>query len=362
MENNRNGSHEQVTCMLDAGTCSVDVDNPGLLPFSLYSPFLPHRAIRRLQQLRHKHRRKIAPRTAPNAFDGQQQFLVNNISCRDAAFVSESELSRCHGPAVPCRFWPSEIWVFHPFPSGQVQNYYTALARRGTRDRVEEALGLPAGSVAESLLQFHDRVRKPVREGTLRFRPLTGGQPAARFCGGRVRVSFLTPVALAQFAYADAVERCTRTILADGPSLRPVEALGAPEHNLTSGAVLVEYGRTRIVLMADAEGSLWQEWLTATPPRDLLRPVDFLKVSHHGSANGYYEPLYAALADRMRTVAVVTPFNHGSIALPSAEGVRSIQGHVRRIYCTNRELARGSTGENRLLAKRHAIGYHGADR
>lgn len=28
------------------------------------------------------------------------------------------------------RFWPSEIWMFHPFPSGQVQNYYTVETRR----------------------------------------------------------------------------------------------------------------------------------------------------------------------------------------------------------------------------------------
>jgi hypothetical protein len=242
------------------------------------------------------------------------------------------------------RFRPSEIWVFHPFPSGQVQSYYTALARRGTRDRVEAALGLPAGAVAESLLQFHNSVRQPVRTGTLHFRPFTGSQPVARFCSGRLRVSYLTPVQQAQFAYADEVERCTRQILDDGPTLRPVDDLPTADHNHTSGAILVEYGQTRALFMADAEGPRWEEWLATTPHADLLHTVDFLKVSHHGSGNGYHQPLYATLADRTRTVAVVTPFKQGNVSLPTAEGVRAIRPHVQALYCTNRSLAQASTG------------------
>ncbi len=242
------------------------------------------------------------------------------------------------------RFGTDEIWVFHPFPSGQVQNYYTALAKHGRRDRVEAALDLPVGSVAESLLQLHNWVRRPVRHGTLHFRRFTGEQPFARFCEGRLRVHYLTPVSQAQFIYADDVEQCARRMFEDGATLRPADELSAPDHNLTSSTILIEYGQTRILLMADAECPRWQEWLATEPAMDLLRPVDFIKVSHHGSANGCHQPLYQRLAYSTRTLAVVTPFNHGKVSLPSTEGIRAIRPHVRDLYCTNYGLAQASTG------------------
>src|SRR4051812_9795296 len=84
----------------------------------------------------------------------------------------------------------------------------------------------------------------------------------------------------------------------------------------TAAIIRVEYGNSRALLMADAEEELWDEWLGGTPDAALLKPVQFIKASHHGSKNGFQAALYAALSDRKQTVAVVTPFNQGSKHLP----------------------------------------------
>ncbi|MGL4554347.1 MAG: MBL fold metallo-hydrolase [Gemmataceae bacterium] len=241
------------------------------------------------------------------------------------------------------RWRPDEVWVFDPFPAGDVQWYYDALARHGRTERVEAALALPVGTVSESLLQLDHRIRRPITAGSLRFRPMAGGQLPAHFCKRQIRVSFLTPVPERQYAYRAAVA-VARRILADGPALRPADELPDVDHNLTSGAVLVEYGKTRALLMADAEGERWEEWLAQRPPLRLRRPVHFVKASHHGSNNGYHQPLYALVGDRATTLGVLTPFNRQARPLPTAAGVAALRPHLGALYCTNRGQAIRSTG------------------
>src|SRR5262249_29812175 len=115
------------------------------------------------------------------------------------------------------------------------------------------------------------------------------------------------------------------------------------DHNLASGAVLVEYGVTRALFMSDAECQLWEYCLATDPPAELRMPVHFLKVSHHGSNNGYCRSLYSVVADPAMTVSVVTPFNHGNVHLPTAVGVQAVRPHVLYMYCTNRAAAEAST-------------------
>lgn len=111
----------------------------------------------------------------------------------------------------------------------------------------------------------------------------------------------------------------------------------------TSGGILIEFGATRALLMADAENARWEEWLATNPSPELLKPVHFLKASHHGSINGYHCPLYERLTDPATTIGVVTPFNHGRIKLPTADGVNAVRPHVQQLHCTNAHSARAST-------------------
>jgi hypothetical protein len=173
---------------------------------------------------------------------------------------------------------------------------------------------------------------------------MAGENPRADFCSGQVRVHYLTPVPQSQYGYAAEVEAAARQIFEDGPALRAANQLPRPDHNRASGAVLVEFGTTRALLMADAENRLWDDWIATSPPPELRRPVHFLKASHHGSNNGYHRPLHSAVTDPSVTVAVVTPFHHGRVRLPTLAGVQALRPHVRELYCTNRAAAATSTG------------------
>ena len=242
------------------------------------------------------------------------------------------------------RFKTDEVWMFYPFPVGEILHYYKALAECGARERVEDALELPAGSVALSLLQLRQRIVQHKKKGALRWRQMAGGHPCADFCDGSLRIHYLTPDEQSQLAYGLALADAAERIFNDGPALRAARQVPQPEHNLASGAILVEYGATRALLMADAENRLWADWLASNPPDELRQPVHFLKAAHHGSVNGYYSPLFAAVGRIDRTLAVITPFNHGRVRLPTREGVQALRGHVRDLYCTNREAAANSTG------------------
>jgi hypothetical protein len=258
--------------------------------------------------------------------------------------LTHPHADHCHRAAeiIDC-YSPEELWVFRPFPLGHVQEYYKALAVHKAKDAVEAALELPAGSVALSLMQLDKRVDTLCNKGKLPYRALANGQ-SFPIANGTVQTHFLTPGLQLQLKYAYQLKSGAEAIFSDGPSLVAADKLPHPEHNLASGGMLFEYGETRILLMADAEDLLWHEWLASGPPAALRQPVHFLKASHHGSVNGYHNPLFAAVADPRVTIAVITPFNAGRVHLPVAAGVQAISPHVRDLYCTNRTEAMASTG------------------
>jgi hypothetical protein len=173
---------------------------------------------------------------------------------------------------------------------------------------------------------------------------LTAAARPFRLAGATVTVHFLTPSENGCFQYRAAVERAARAIFDDGPALHAANDLPQVEHNHASGGILIEYGATKALLMADAEMPLWNACLGGNFPGALCAPLNFLKVSHHGSVNGYHQSLYATTADPSVTLGVITPFRNGSVSLPTADGVQAIRPHVRELYCTNCEEAAAATG------------------
>lgn len=125
--------------------------------------------------------------------------------------------------------------------------------------------------------------------------------------------------------------------------MREVSDITEPRHNMASGAILLEYGKSRALLMADAEEELWCEWLSGCPDSSLRTPVQFIKAAHHGSKNGYHASLFTQFGDPNNTVAVVTPFHQGRVHLPEDEGIRLLAPHARHVYCTSRSAASSST-------------------
>jgi len=238
-------------------------------------------------------------------------------------------------------FTVQEVWIFQPWPLFLVQRYFETLSDLGSPDEVEKAMGLPNGSVALSLLEFEKRVGALLKTKKIKYRALAGGR-VFDLCAGQVKVHFLTPGDQQQYTYQTQLLKATKKMSADGKSLNNFDNLPTPDHNLASGALLVEFGKSRALLMADAEKELWDEWLASTPVAK-LNPVHFVKSAHHGSLNGFHGGLYSEIADPATTIAVVTPFSKGVSPLPSEQGITSLRECVKNVYCTNRTVAAASS-------------------
>jgi beta-lactamase superfamily II metal-dependent hydrolase len=237
---------------------------------------------------------------------------------------------------------PKEVWIFRPWPLGQLRDFYVALQKLGSADSVEQACDLPAGSVVHSLLKFEKQFSDRRKAGKVGYKALAWGRMLS-LCGGDVVIHFLTPGDERHLSYLQDLKDSLQKISKTGKRMAEAKDLTEPKHNLASGGILIQYGKSRALLMADAEKELWTEWYDSNPEAAKRQPVQFIKASHHGSENGYHSTLYSEIADPKSTIAVVTPFNQGSVHLPSADGVRLLKQHVKNVYCTNRDLAAVST-------------------
>jgi beta-lactamase superfamily II metal-dependent hydrolase len=143
-----------------------------------------------------------------------------------------------------------------------------------------------------------------------------------------VSIMALAPCADRVEAYKDTLRRCFDTqgrLLADPPSLK--------ENDLSLG-LLIRYGTTRVVLGGDVEKPSWEELLRDWPMErrgDLA--VHGVKVSHHGSTNGYCINLWETFSANGQPVAVVTPSSPHR--LPKAAALTHIRRHARSISFTS---------------------------
>ncbi len=232
-----------------------------------------------------------------------------------------------------------EFWFFHSFVRSASMDLFKAMFENGTRDAVEQALDLPVGSVSLEILRLHKAVNE--RKKGIKRRCLMTDK-VAQLCGGAVMARFLTPNDASQWRYNESLNTAVGSLLIDGPKLNPDWDQSGLPHNQASGAILLEYGQTRILLMADAEEDLWSD-LIAEKGDNPLPKIHYIKGAHHGSANGYHAKIYACACDK-NTVLVITPFNRHRYPLPSADGMALIRPHVKEVYCTNSAEACRSTG------------------
>ena len=111
---------------------------------------------------------------------------------------------------------------------------------------------------------------------------------------------------------------------------RLVSKLKPSDHNVISIALLVVFGKTRVVLSGDVEKGGWSDLLEEFEPAQLS--CHAVKISHHGSSNGYCSHLWATFARERNPISVLTPFNRHR--LPRREALQHIRPFVSRISCT----------------------------
>ena len=125
------------------------------------------------------------------------------------------------------------------------------------------------------------------------------------------------------------------------------------KHNIISAALTLEWNRTRILLGGDVERAGWTLILDECPER--LCSCSAVKVSHHGSTNGYSEGLWPKLGDHINTIAILTPFhNH---RLPDSRALDHIGKHVSALYATGplQQTAESSSVTDAPLESRQAL-------
>jgi hypothetical protein len=101
-------------------------------------------------------------------------------------------------------------------------------------------------------------------------------------------------------------------------------------HNVISSALLIIFGQTRIVLGGDVEREGWRDALREMGADHLAAHA--VKVSHHGSANGYCDGLWPIFAARGKPIGVVTAYV--SQSLPRRVALEEIGRHTDRLLTT----------------------------
>jgi hypothetical protein len=300
----------------------------------------------------------------PHGRNNVCDFLRQRCAGKPLVFlaVTHPHADHCMGLDKLLELHPEEIWVFDALFQEHLSKYYRALAEARERDLLERDLHVKPGTVLRSILTLQEEVRRRLElrlDSTVKVLRSSRSFP---LCGGRLQVKCLTPgdasclryeslssdVSAAALAIILARAKVRSRLLARLRSFltsilprRKNLRIPTINHNLISSAIVFQHGKTRLLLMADAEKPLWEDWSQEAMAVRRLRTegVQLFKVAHHGSANGYFEQLYSSAAPAGDSLAVLTPFERGRAPLPTSAGLSGIKTHARSIACTNRAAA-----------------------
>jgi hypothetical protein len=276
--------------------------------------------------------------------DRQDQLRVNPL--RFLA-VTHPHADHCLGvDELRREFEPERIWVFHSIFTTPL-TFLKAWADGRLTDPTAEDLGVHSALISLEFLELRKYARKLMdkRDSPDRFKTLEAGYETG-LCGGTVSVRFFSPPQCSRHRYNDRITQATERLLdqlIEQNVGRGVDSSAL--HNLVSPLILIAYGTTRIVLMADTETPLWGDILGEQGECDLalLKGASFIKAAHHGSENGYNDSVYKTCCDggtdSGKTTIVVTPFTRLRNPLPREGGINQLLGHKSPVYCTNRFVA-----------------------
>lgn len=112
-------------------------------------------------------------------------------------------------------------------------------------------------------------------------------------------------------------------------------------HNDLSVALLISFGKARVVLCGDVEESNWRDTLESIATSELQSNV--VKVAHHGSATGYIPSLWDSFSAGGMTYAVIAPSSpHG---LPKEECVNYFKKFAK-VFTTCRDAVSYASRED----------------
>jgi hypothetical protein len=243
------------------------------------------------------------------------------------------------------RFPPRHLWLFPILDAKTAARLaeYLGLVELDSSDPQEAADELA------KILDWCNRRNKPAAQCRLKYVDLGKDiYPSPEDTQSALRIRGIAPAPRLMKSYFEQLLACFR------PDGTLQKKLPHRQHNVISVALMIEWNQTRIVLGGDVEREGWRLALEECPDR--LCRCAAVKISHHGSDNGYCDGLWRALGDQSRTVAVLTPFHNHD--LPDPEAIIHIEESVK-VLCSTAPIVRIdrrlSAHSNASLESRQAL-------
>jgi hypothetical protein len=217
---------------------------------------------------------------------------------------------------------------------------------------IESLLARPAGTFATELMRLRNLVSELTDDAdpdAAFFRDFAGYRNFA-IAGEPLTFHMIGPTDRVVAEYEQALaDNMTGLVDDTGKKVDPEWKPDEIDHNRVSAALVVEYGKTRIVLGADMVARAWEAVLAEIDRGTeyaLSLSCHLIKVSHHGSMTGHCVDLYERRFARRsgKPIAVLTPFNRHHSPLPSPEGVAHLLAHTNLLWTTNLDEAYHACG------------------
>jgi beta-lactamase superfamily II metal-dependent hydrolase len=219
-------------------------------------------------------------------------------------------------------FRPREFWRFGSLSHEHVNNlvhYYEAKAIVKGRNEFSRT--------AEELLALFGASLQGVESHTMNVEHATARAtlyPPAAEEPTEYHIECLSPTGNQITLYEAAIVRCVT------PAGKLGEKLTKTHHNNISVVLKISYGTTIVFLGGDLETAGWTE-VVGRYAEHMLNATA-IKVSHHGSPNGYCPNLWARFAAKTKPVAIVAPSNQHR--LPKPDAVTHIKDHASALFST----------------------------
>jgi beta-lactamase superfamily II metal-dependent hydrolase len=214
------------------------------------------------------------------------------------------------------------FWYFGTQSAGHFKQLMNYVRLEGEQEGTDESR--QSGQVFPEIWRRVERSRQKKKTLLKQCTPATLLYPVPVEESAHFRIMGLAPSASQSIIYHRGYMDCF------DETGRFKDRLPREHHNRISVALLLIFGSTRIVLGGDVEKPGWTDVLTEIHPRDLA--ADLVKVSHHGSTNGYCVDLWKHFSGSGRPLAVITSYL--SQNLPRKEALEHIREHSRSTLLT----------------------------
>ncbi len=277
-------------------------------------------------------------------------FLVEELRADRLAFVAFTHPHEDHGRGLShileeYRNRIDQIWIFDAFQAISLERYFKALLLSDRRLPIESLLDDPPGIFSVELMKIKEAVfeqcalSNPNRADICLF---NGPKPRS-IPGEPVMIRLLGPSEALCVTYKERLAENLMGLLDDDGEIAEGWDPTNVNHNIASPAIVIEFGKSRILLAGDMERLGWEEvWRDYSNDGSLSSL--FVKVSHHGSETGYHDELYPAICANGPVVGVLTPFNRHSKPLPTRAGIDYLEGQLQELLTTSLQVAQRTQG------------------